>query len=171
MYRVAGLVVGGVGVLLAFLLWSSGGTLISVAFIAVGGFILLMAPLMPRRTAKGRAMYQRSLGFRKFMVTAETERQRFAEQKNIFHEYLPYAIVYGCVEKWAKAFEGLGEMETDWYVGTHPFVAASFVDSVSSFSSSVSSSIASTPGGSGGSGFGGGGSSGGGGGGGGGGSW
>ena len=171
MYRVAGLVVGGVGVLLAFLLWSSGGTLISVAFIAVGGLILLMAPLMPRRTAKGRAMYQRSLGFRKFMVTAETERQRFAEQKNIFQEYLPYAIVYGCVEKWAKAFEGLGEMETDWYVGTHPFVAASFVDSVSSFSSSVSSSIASTPGGSGGSGFGGGGSSGGGGGGGGGGSW
>ncbi len=106
------------------------------------------------------------------MVTAETERQRFAERTNIFHEYLPYAIIYGCVDKWAHAFEGLGEIEQPgWYVGVHPFVVASFIDSVNGFSSSISSSISSTPGGSGGSGFGGGGFSGGGGGGGGGGSW
>ncbi|HEY5640604.1 MAG TPA: DUF2207 domain-containing protein [Dehalococcoidia bacterium] len=171
-YQIAGAVVIGAGIALGAALWSVGWTLVAIPVGLVGLVLLLMAPTMPRRTGAGRRLYQRAVGFRRFMVTAETERQRFAERTNIFHEYLPYAIVYGCVDKWARAFEGLGEIErAGWYVGTHPFVAASFIDSVNSFSASVSSSIASTPGGSGGSGFGGGGSSGGGGGGGGGGSW
>jgi uncharacterized membrane protein len=116
---------------------------------------------------------RRSLGFRKFMLTAEQERQRFAERQNIFHEYLPYAMVFGCVDKWAKAFEDLGlePAQPGWYSGTRPFRAGYFAGTMASFSSSVSGTMASTPGGSGGSGFGGGGGSGGGGGGGGGGSW
>jgi uncharacterized membrane protein len=106
------------------------------------------------------------------METAEKDRQRFAENANIFHEYLPYAIVYGCVEKWAKVFDDLGiEPKADWYVGRHGFVPLAFASTMTDFSSSISTVMASTPGGSGGSGFGGGGFSGGGGGGGGGGSW
>jgi uncharacterized membrane protein len=128
---------------------------------------------MPRRSADGRVMYRRCLGFRHCIETAETARQEFAEKANLFQEYLPYAIVFGCVGKWAKAFEGLEDEATQpgWYYGRHPFAAAAFASSVSDFSESISSVMASTPGGSGGSGFGGGGSSGGGGGGGGGGSW
>jgi hypothetical protein len=171
-YRVAGGVVVGAGIALGAALWAAGWALVAVPVVLAGLVLFLAAPAMPRRTGKGRRLYQRAVGFRRFMVTAETERQRFAERANIFHEYLPYAIIYNCVGKWAHAFEGLGEIEqTGWYVGTQPFVAASFIDSLNSFSATVSSSIASTPGGSGGSGFGGGGSSGGGGGGGGGGSW
>ncbi|MEX0683606.1 MAG: DUF2207 domain-containing protein [Dehalococcoidia bacterium] len=171
-YRIVGVVIAVAGAGLGFLLAAVGGSLIAIPVIITGLLVFLIAPAMPRRTGRGRTLYQRSLGFRKFMVTAEKERQAFAERKNIFHEYLPYAIVYDCVEKWAEAFEGLADIEQpDWYVGTRPFVATSFAHSMSSFSSSISSSIASTPGGSGGSGGGGGGSSGGGGGGGGGGSW
>jgi len=171
-YRIAGAVVMGAGIALGVGLWAVGWTLVAIPVVLVGAVLLLAASAMPRRTGRGRRLYQRSVGFRRFMVTAETERQRFAERANIFHEYLPYAIIYGCVDKWAHAFEGLGEIEQPgWYVGAHPFVVASFIDSVNGFSSSISSSISSTPGGSGGSGFGGGGFSGGGGGGGGGGSW
>ena len=117
-------------------------------------------------------MYRRVLGFREYMEVAETDRQRFYEEENIFQEYLPYAIVFGSVDKWAKAFEDMGiEPNTsNWYVGTTPFRAVAFSHSLQGFSSSMSSAIASTPGGSGSSGFSGG-SSGGGGGGGGGGSW
>jgi uncharacterized membrane protein len=127
---------------------------------------------MPRRTGAGRETYRRSLGFRQYMVVAETDRQRFNEDANIFQDYLPYAIVYGCVHQWAKRFEDLGiKPETSsWYVSPAAFSAVAFSNDISSFSSSISSAIASTPGGSGGSGFSGG-SSGGGGGGGGGGSW
>jgi uncharacterized membrane protein len=127
---------------------------------------------MPRRTAIGRELMRRSLGFAKYMKTAETAQQAFAERANIFTSYLPYAIVFRCVDKWARAFKDIDVQAATggWYVGTTPFNAGTFSSSLGSFSSSVSSTLASTPGGSGGSGFSGG-SSGGGGGGGGGGGW
>ena len=68
-------------------------------------------------------MYRRSLGFRQYMTVAETDRQRFNEETNLFQEYLPYAIVYGCVDKWAQAFEGLANQPdtSSWYVASHAF--------------------------------------------------
>jgi uncharacterized membrane protein YgcG len=166
----AGLV-GGAGLVFALGGWADAG-IIGVAISLIGGVLLLTSSAMPRRTAVGRRMYRRCLGFRLYMETAETDRQRFAENENMFHEYLPYAIVYECVDKWAKVFEDLGlQPQPEYYVGTHPFVPLSFAATMSSFSASVSTTMTSTPGGSGGSGVGGGGFSGGGGGGGGGGSW
>jgi uncharacterized membrane protein len=128
---------------------------------------------MPRRTAKGTHMMRRTLGFAKYIRTAEAHQQAFAERANLFTEYLPHAIAFKCVDKWAAAFQDIDLQQATgtWYHGATAFDASSLSSSVGSFSSSVSSAIASTPGGSGGSGFSGGGSSGGGGGGGGGGSW
>jgi uncharacterized membrane protein len=148
-----------------------GGGLIGVPFIVAGVLLLLTASAFPRRTGNGRVLFRRSLGFRRFMVESDKAREKFAENANLFHDYLPYAIIYGCVERWAKVFKDLGldPGTPTYYVGAGPFIAASFADSMTSFSSSISSTMASTPGGSGGSGFGGG--SGGGGGGGGGGAW
>ena len=80
--------------------------------------------------------------------------------------------MFGCVDRWAKAFEGIDTSQTDgWYVGSRPFQAAVIAGSLQSMNSSISSAIAQTPAGRGSSGFGGGGFSGGGGGGGGGGAW
>jgi uncharacterized membrane protein len=108
-----------------------------------------------------------------YIETAEKHRQEFNEKENIFARYLPFAIVFGSVGKWAKAFEGLEDQAANstssWYSGTRPFAPLAFSSSLQSFSSSVSSTLGSTQS-SGGSGFSGG-SSGGGGGGGGGGSW
>jgi uncharacterized membrane protein YgcG len=173
-YRVAGVVIAIVGGASAYLLGKAfGAGLLGVPIVAGGVLLFFLAPLMPRRTAQGQLLYRRCLGFRLYMTKAETERQSFAEKANLFEEYLPYAIIYGCVKKWAKAFEGLGleERGTNWYVGRRGFAVATFADSLGDFSESISGVMASTPGGSGGSGFGGGGSAGGGGGGGGGGSW
>jgi uncharacterized membrane protein len=173
-YRIAGVVVIALGGLLTFVLGALfGAALVGLPVIFGGLLLVALAHLMPRRTAHGRELYRRSLGFRLYMTKAEKERQQFAERANLFEEYLPYAIVYGCVDKWAKAFEGLGveDRQSSWYVGQHGFAPSLFASSVGNFSSSVSGVMASTPGGSGGSGFGGGGGSGGGGGGGGGGSW
>ncbi|HEY7466029.1 MAG TPA: DUF2207 domain-containing protein, partial [Dehalococcoidia bacterium] len=149
-----------------------GAAIVGIPVVAAGLLMLALAHAMPRRTGVGREMYRRILGFRQYMTVAETDRQRFNEETNLFQEYLPYAIVYGCVDKWAKAFEGLENQPdtSSWYVSTHAFAPLAFSSSLQSFSSSMSSAIASTPGGSGGSGFSGG-FSGGGGGGGGGGSW
>ena len=150
-----------------------GAAIVGIPIVLAGLLMLLLSGAMSRRTASGREVYRRLLGFREYMTVAETERQRFNEEANLFQEYLPYAIVLGIVDKWAEAFEKLGIQPdtTGWYVSSHAFAPLAFSHSLQSFSSSMSSAIASTPGGSGGSGFSGGGSSGGGGGGGGGGSW
>jgi len=172
-YLVASVVIAGLGAAMTFGLGMLLGlAIIGIPVIVAGVLLLILAPSMPRRTADGRVMYRRCLGFRHYIETAETARQEFAEKANLFQEYLPYAIVFGCVQKWAKAFGDLADEATHpgWYYGRGPFVASTFISGVTDFSESISSVMASTPGGSGGSGFGGG-FSGGGGGGGGGGSW
>jgi uncharacterized membrane protein YgcG len=152
----------------------AGAAIVGVPIVLTGLALMLFSRAMPRRTAAGREMFRRCLGFREYMTVAETDRQRFAEEANIFQDYLPYAMVYGCVDKWAEAFkdiEGVPQSTSGWYVSSHAFSPVLFASNLEGFSSSISSAITSTPGGSGGSGFSGGGSSGGGGGGGGGGSW
>ncbi len=153
------------GVVAVGVLGAIGAGVIGIAIVLAGLLMLALSQSMARRTAEGREMYRRCLGFRLYMTVAETDRQKFYEEEGIFEKYLPYAIVYHCVDKWAKVFSDLGidtSTTSGWYVGTGVFTAAAFSQTVESFSSSVSSAIASTPGGSGSSGFGGGGFSGGG---------
>lgn len=164
------LIAAGVAALFGYLF---GGGLVGVGA-GVGGLALIAAsPFMPRKSRAGAELARRSLGFRRYMEVAETDRQRFAEKEHIFADYLPYAIVFKCVDRWAKAFQGidLRAATQGWYTGTYlgAFNAMDLSSDLSTFSNQVSTAIASTPGGSGGSGFGGG--AGGGGGGGGGGSW
>ncbi len=147
--------------------------LLGIPLVAGSAVLLWGAKRMPRRTAKGTGTLRRVQGFRRFIEESEKERAQFAEKQHLFSEYLPYAIVFGATEKWAKAFADIdGRLpETGWYSGPNSFTVSSFSDSMDGFSTTTAGTIASTPSGSGGSGFSGGGSSGGGGGGGGGGSW
>ena len=153
--------------------------LVPVPLVVAGVVLLACAGRMPHRTPRGTGVLRRTLGFRTFIEQSEKERARFAERKNLFSEYLPYAIVFGATEKWAKAFAGLDGALPDtggWYVGHHGFGFDHllFSRTMGSFTTTTAGTIASSPpttGTLGGSGFGGGGFSGGGGGGGGGGSW
>jgi uncharacterized membrane protein len=134
---------------------------------------------MPARTAKGSAMLARVLGFRTYLHTAEAEQLRFEERTDVFSRYLPYAIVFGDAERWAKAFAALAAAQVaggtavapvlPWYSGPAGWDLGHLGDSMGSFASTTAGAIATTAS-SGGSGFSGG-SSGGGFGGGGGGSW
>lgn len=163
------LAVGGV-LEFAAVRWTTVG-LLPIPVIVFGLLVTLAAHRMPRRTPRGTGLVRRVQGFRTVIATAETHMARWAEQENVFTRYLPYAIVFGLTDKWAKAFAGLAtQSDTTWYISTRPFVYADFGQAMSGFSTVAAGTIASTPGGSGGSGFGGGGA-GGGGGGGGGGSW
>jgi uncharacterized membrane protein YgcG len=142
--------------------------------LALAGLVLVWAARwMPRRTPKGTGLVRRVLGFRTYIETAEAHEARFQERENIFSTYLPYAVVFGCTEKWAHAFAGIdGQIPSTagWYVGAYPFNVGSFTSSIDHFSSVAAGTITSAAA-TGSSGFGGGGFSGGGGGGGGGGSW
>ncbi len=173
-WHVLGILLLLVGFGLTFVLarWTHAG-LFGIPLIVGGVLLTVGARWMPRKTAKGTAISRRVGGFRTVIETAETHMSRWAEEQNVFTRFLPYAIVFGCTEKWAKAFEGIGQMppDTTWYRSNRPFLYADFGRTLDDFSVTTGGMIASTPSGSGSSGFGGGGFSGGGGGGGGGGSW
>ena len=153
--------------------------LLGVAAVVSGLLLLLVSGRMPARTAKGSAMLARVLGFRTYLHTAEAEQLRFEERTDVFSKYLPYAIVFGDAERWAKAFAVLAAAQAaggtavapvlPWYTGPAGWDLGHLGDSISSFATTTAGAIATTAS-SGGSGFSGG-SSGGGFGGGGGGSW
>jgi len=140
------------------------GGLLSVVIVGVFGVF------MSKRTQKGAEAYWQIKGYKHYIDVAEKNRIEFNAQRNIFEKTLPYAMVFGNADKWAKAFDGVIEKSPNWYKSKSgdfsPVVFASTVNNgfvTAAQAASVSPQSSSSSGG--------GGFSGGGGGGGGGGSW
>ena len=171
-----GLLVTAIGIGITVLVGlHSSYALIPLALVLCGVALLAAADLMPARTPKGSALYSRVLGFRRLFDEGDEDvRARFAEQHDIFSQYLPYAMVFGVTEKWARIFAGLGAEEVgaaSWYTGSSQLNTILLAGAIERFGTSATGTLyASAPSSSGLSGFGGG-FAGGGGGGGGGGSW
>jgi len=174
-YLALGIVVELLGIGLTVLLAATThAALLGIPLIVAGWCLMAASRWMPTRTAKGYATLRHALGFKRFIDESEKRRAEFAEQKNLFSEYLPYAVVFGATGKWAHAFAGLGDEAPDtssWYVAQHPLDYALFSGAIDGFAVTSAGTLTSSPASSGASGFSGGGFSGGGAGGGGGGSW
>lgn len=147
-----------------------------------GILFVIFSRFMPRKTRKGAITNNHILGFREFIDRVETDRiKRMAsEDPTVFDRILPYALVFGLEEKWAKAFEGLFTEPPKWYYSPNysgTFNSHVFINDLGRSISIMNKSFYSSPRNANGSrgisagGFGGGGFSGGGFGGGGGGSW
>lgn len=171
---VAGLVVGQVGFIMMGLV--------------VAGFILAgFVALLPARTAQGVAAKEHLEGLKLYMNTAEKDRIEKLESPNaayasgageptrtveLFEKLLPFAIVLGVEEGWAKQFQNLYTSPPNWYDGSvGNFNSIYFASALNNGLGSSLNSSFTPPSSSSSSGFGGGGFSGGGGGGGGGGGW
>jgi hypothetical protein len=142
---------------------TSGATIVGLPIVGAGLLIAATASWMPKRTARGSEMLRRVLGFRLYIETAEKDRQQFNERAGIFAAYLPYAIVFGCAEKWARVFGDLDTTEavSTWYTGSAGYGALTISHHLQGFSSCVARGITTAainvPAGHGYSGFGGGG--------------
>jgi hypothetical protein len=177
------------GIILAvagFFIGFNGGLVVAVPLVVVGAAVAISARFAPVRSALGSAVTSQALGFKQYLETAEADQIKWEEGQDIFSRYLPYAIAYGCADRWAKIFaelaaRGVPMTQPTWYIGPgygFGYGAAwgaggfdSIIGTLDGFSSSAATAMtAATAGSSGGSGFSGGGF-GGGGGGGGGGSW
>lgn len=134
---------------------------------------ILISHFNPAKTQKGADAREYILGLKDYLRIAEKDRLLFHDapekKPEIFEKLLPYAMILGVANIWAKEFEGIYTVPPSWYSGpqTGMFSAMAFSHSLNNFSSSAGNVMSSAPGG----GSGGGGFSGGGGGGGGGGSW
>ncbi len=56
------------------------------------------------RTAYGTAARIQTLGFKEYLTKAEADQIRFEEAADIFSRYLPYALIFGVADRWAKLF-------------------------------------------------------------------
>lgn len=157
-----------------------------VAAFAVGGAGLWAAGSRTRRTQLGRDIWSRAGGFERLLsAPSNPGRLEFGTRKELYSDYLPYAVAFDCDDAWAQKYRTATAAEPPtplWLVsvtghdGSYGFLGGSGIDSFeSSLSSSLSAyaasqSASSSTGSTGGGSFSGGGFSGGGGGGGGG-SW
>lgn len=110
---------------------------LSFFFSAILFFIF--SPFMPKRTKKGTEAYWYILGFHQYINLAEKYRAQFYEKENIFEKYLPYAIIFGITDKWAKAFEGIFVTHPSWYEGkfAKEFTSLNFTNSLNNVLSAM----------------------------------
>jgi len=175
---VISILVGVVGVVLAFLLQSIVLGLAMILSCIIG---LFFANYMLKKNERGVKLYQEVLGFKMFVKAAEKDKieRMLKDDPGYFEKTLPYAMIFGYAKSWSKKFDGLLLEPPKWYVAPHgmyfhgnSFSPAEFGASFDSGIKDIQSTFTSMPASSGGGGgFSGGGSSGGGFGGGGGGSW
>ena len=141
----------------------------------LGLLIIFFAPYANKRTEIGRQWLSHILGLKQFIESAEKNRilTLIDDDPEYFYHVLPYAMVLGVTDKWAKQFEDILTNDPDWYQSgsNRPFSTAYFVSQINSSTQDVGRTLSSSPSSSGSGGSSGGGSSGGGSGGGGGGGW
>ena len=96
-------------------------------FIFVGILLFVLSFFMGKKTVYGVEMYEKVLGHKMFIETAEKDRLKVLfspkEYRDVFEKNLPYAMVYGIDGEWAEQFEGLYDGVPDWYDGDDDFHA------------------------------------------------
>ncbi|WP_433332772.1 DUF2207 domain-containing protein [Spirillospora sp. CA-294931] len=122
--------------------------LAGLAVIIAGAAMAYGGQYMPAKTAKGSTVLAHTIGFRAFLERGEiptgdgASRQRVA----LFSRLLPYAVVFGSVEPWAKTVENEGERAEGadnlyWYEGPAEWDLSKFAESMRVFTLTTSGSI------------------------------
>ncbi|CAM3958429.1 DUF2207 domain-containing protein [Nocardiopsis rhodophaea] len=109
-----------------------------LAVIIAGAAVTVGAQYMPAKTALGSTVYAHTLGFRAYLLGADAADVPEGQRVRLFSRYLPYAMIFDNVERWAGilASAGSDEMQGDalpWYVGPDDWTLADFADSIKTF--------------------------------------
>ncbi len=137
--------------------------------------LMLFSMYCRKRTELGDSHMEKILGLKDFIINAERDRINTLVEENpkYFYNVLPFAMVLGVTDKWARDFEHIALEPPDWYAsegGFRTFNSIAMLSVINSSMNSLETSMTSSPastgsgGGSMGGGFSGGGSGGGGGG-------
>ena len=103
------------GLLLLFGFGTGTGVAMAAGAVAGLGGMLIGARTAQRpvRTAEGTALRVQTLGFKRYLETAEKEQFSYEEASEIFSKYLPWAIVLGVAAHWVKVFGDLAVAARD----------------------------------------------------------
>lgn len=95
---------------LAFLIIGLLGAIWHPIFLIIGILvfvIFIVISVSMRRTLKGMDLYQKLLGFKLYLKTAEEHRSQFQEREGDLTKLLPYAILFGLTKQWLKAVKSV----------------------------------------------------------------
>lgn len=128
----------------AVMLGIAAGVVLAVIFIL----------LLPSRTSQGVAAKESILGLKKYLQVAESERIKKLQSPDapyaaksdqpkktveLFEKLLPFAMVLGVEQQWAKQFEHIYRTPPDWYQGNWATFNAVYL--ASALNSGVQSSV------------------------------
>ena len=90
---------------------------VMIVTIICSALIMYMSSKCDKKTQLGEHYYGKLLGFREFLQTAEKDRINMLVEENpqYFYSTLPFAMVLGVTDKWAKHFESITMEPPDWY--------------------------------------------------------
>ncbi|WP_216214364.1 DUF2207 family protein [Amycolatopsis aidingensis] len=92
---------GGLALTLAF---TVGHALTGVALLLAGLALIAGSRLLPRRTARGRALAGQLGGLRRYLHEVDPHDLPAGERELVFARALPYAVALGETERWLRAF-------------------------------------------------------------------
>jgi hypothetical protein len=142
-----GVVVTGLGVLATVLLaWFTTYGLLGLALIIAGAALSVGGQYMPAKTARGASALAHTLGFRDYLASGEVGEVPQAQRVELFSRYLPYAVVFDNVDRWARvvaALNGDGRRADTlyWYQGPAEWDLSKFADSMRTFTLTTSGAI------------------------------
>lgn len=136
------------GILLMIFLGFVGWGLAGIPLVLFGIGVLALTGKFRTRTAEGSAVLAQAKGFELYLRTAEADQITFEEGIDVFSKYLPYAMIFGVADRWAKVFSELGqrgvyEADLSWYYGANLYNAFYFSSALNAMSSSLSSAMTS----------------------------
>jgi uncharacterized membrane protein YgcG len=142
-------------------LWALGAVLAAVLLGKAGAFgpapliiaavltapqLLVLAPFMPRKTAKGRRALEQVRGLEEFIRRAELPMIDARLRQAQFEDLLPYAMALGLADQWASKFDGLFTPDPAWYSGARSAdSAAALVSILNRASTSIGNTLVSMP--------------------------
>lgn len=123
------------------------GVIGSGSMFITGGMIAIFSLFMPQKTIKGVNTYEQILGLKEYLSVAEKDRIEFhnapVKKPEVFEKLLPYAMVLGVEQQWAKQFEGIYNQPPSWYEGPPGvnFNSLFLINSLSNFSNVANASM------------------------------
>lgn len=149
-WTTAGIAITIVGVVLtAVLAVFTKAAFTGLSVIIVGAAIAVGAQYMPTKTKRGSEVLAHTLGFRAYLGRADAHEIPESQRVAVFSRYLPYAIIFDKVDKWARilAAAGAQELEYDdlpWYHAPAEWRLEDFTDSIKAFTLTLSGAISNT---------------------------
>ncbi|WP_344967410.1 DUF2207 domain-containing protein [Salinactinospora qingdaonensis] len=120
-----------------------------LAVIIAGAAVTVGAQSMPAKTKLGSAVFAHTLGFRTYLLRTNGEDVPADRRVAVLSRYLPYAIIFDDVDRWAQLLARAGSAPAEgdelvWYRGPRDWHIDDFADSIKTFTLTLSGVISNT---------------------------